>query len=96
MLLTRELGLSATQQAQVKKVLERQREDVTRVWNDSSIPAARRVSATQGIGDRTADRIRALLNEEQRQKYMKPRQREVAVGTAGGDAESWMGARRRK
>jgi hypothetical protein len=96
MLLARELDLSATQQAQVKKVLEGQREQVARVWNDTSIPAARRVSATQAIGDRTADRIRALLNDEQRKKYIRPRQRDVAVGTAGGDAEAWMNASKRK
>jgi len=96
MLLAKELGLDATQQAQVKKVLEGQREQVARLWNDRSIPAARRVSATQAIGDRTADRIRALLNDEQRKKYIQPRQREVAVGTAGGDVESWMNAGKRK
>jgi hypothetical protein len=80
----------------VKKVLQRQREDVARVWNDSSIPPARRVSATQAIGDRSADQIRALLSEEQRKKYIKPRERDVAVGTAGGDVESWMNAGKRK
>jgi hypothetical protein len=96
MLLARELGLDATQQAQVKKVLEAQREQVARLWNDKSIPAARRVSATQAIGDRTADRIRALLNDEQRKRYIKPRHRDVAVGTAGGDVESWMNAGKRK
>jgi len=96
MLLAKELGLDATQQGRVKKVLEGQREQVARVWNDRSIPAARRVSATQAIGDRTADRIRALLNDEQRKKYIQPRQRDAAVGTAGGDVESWMNAGKRK
>jgi len=96
MLLARELGLDATERTQVKKVLEGQRAEVARVWNDASIPAARRVSATQAIGDRTADRIRALLNDEQRKKYIKPRQRAAAVGTAGGDVESWMNAGKRK
>ena len=95
-LLAKELGLDASQKAQVRKVLDRQREQVARVWKDSSIPPARRVSATQAIGDRTADRIRALLNEEQRKKYIQPRQREAAVGTAGGNVESWMKAGNRK
>ena len=89
-LLTKELGLDATQQARVKKVLEGQREQVARVWSDTSLPAARRVSATQAIADRTADRIRALLNDEQRKKYIQPRRRDAPVGTAGGDAEAWM------
>jgi hypothetical protein len=89
-LLAKELGLDATQQAHVKKVLESQREQVARVWNDESIPPARRVSATQAIGDRTADDIRAVLNDEQRKKYIQPRRRDAPVGTAGGDAEAWM------
>lgn len=95
-LLARELDLSATQQAQVKKVLEGQREQVSRVWEDNSIPAARRVSATQVISDRTADQIRSLLSDEQRKKYIQPRKREVAVGTAGGDVESWMNSTKGK
>jgi len=95
-LLAKELGLDATQKARVKKVLERQREQIARVWNDSSIPPARRVSATQAIGDQTADRIRALLNEEQRKKYIQPRKRDVAAGTPGADVEAWMNAAKRK
>jgi hypothetical protein len=92
MLLTKELGLTAGQQLRVKQVLELQREEVTRVWSDTSIPAARRVAATQAVGDRTAARIRALLDEEQRRKYLKPRRREAAVGAGGADAAAWMNA----
>jgi Spy/CpxP family protein refolding chaperone len=91
-LLAKELDLNAAQQAQVKKLLESQREQVARVWNDASIPAARRVVATQAIGDRTADQIRALLTEEQRKKYIQPRQREASVGAPGGDVQAWMNA----
>jgi hypothetical protein len=95
-LLAKELGLSATQQAQVRKALESQREQVARVWNDESIPAARRVSATQAISDRTADQIRALLTDEQRKKYIKPRQREAAVGVGRPEVQDWMNAANRK
>jgi len=96
MLLTRELGLTANQQGQVRKALESQREQVARVWSDTSVAPARRVGATQAIADRTAERIRALLTEEQRKKYLQPRKREAAVGASGARAEAWMTAGRRR
>ena len=88
-LLAKELDLSPTQQGQVKKVLMAQRQQVAALWNDTSVPAALRVSRTQTIGDRTADQIRALLNEAQREKYIKPRARDTKVGSAGARVESW-------
>jgi hypothetical protein len=88
-LLAKELELSPAQQGQVKKVLLAQRQQVAALWNDTSVPAALRVSRTQAIGDRTADQIRALLNDTQREKYIKPRVRETSVGSAGASVESW-------
>src|SRR2546423_15043819 len=75
-LLSAELSLDAQQQVQVRRILEDQREQVMKVWNDSSLAAANRVSATRIISDRTADRLRAILPEGQRGKYnhsRKPR-----------------------
>jgi hypothetical protein len=89
-LLTAELQLDANQQAGVKAALEAQRDQIQRLWNDTSMAPAIRVAATQKLSDDTADRIRALLTEEQRKKYVKPRQRQVAVGTLGADVETWM------
>ncbi len=89
-LMAKELDLSAAQQAQVKKVLLEQREQVAALWNDASVPAAIRVSRTQAVGDHTADRIRALLTEKQRKKYIQPRQHDAKVGAAAVDVESWM------
>ena len=86
-LLTAELGLDARQQQAVASVLVQQRTEVAKVWSDPSVPAALRVSA---IGDTTAERIRAILNEDQRKKYMQPRQHEAPVGAPGGDVQKWM------
>jgi len=49
-----------------------------KVWNDTSLAAANRVSATRIISDRTADRIRAILTEEQKAKYNKARKPRAA------------------
>ena len=66
-----------------------QREAIQQVWGDTSLPPAIRVSRTQAISDRTADGIRALLDDEQRKKYIQPRQREASVGTGGAGVEAW-------
>jgi periplasmic protein CpxP/Spy len=92
-LLSAELGLSAQQQDQVRRILEDQREQVMRVWNDSSLAAANRVSATRNISDRTADRIRAILTEEQKAKYHQARKpREAGENSASPSVEEWMKA----
>jgi hypothetical protein len=46
---------------------------VQKVWSDSSLLPAERAPATHEIGERTADRIRAMLTEEQRKLYNPPR-----------------------
>jgi hypothetical protein len=68
-MLTKALDLDARQQSELRKVLQAQRNEVTRIWEDESMPAANRVVATQAVSDTTADRIRALLNDQQRKKF---------------------------
>jgi hypothetical protein len=92
-LLTASLSLDVDQQAQVRKILEKQREQIQAVWNDTAIPAARRVSATQAISDRTADAIRVLLNEEQKRKYSPPKPaRDPQANSDNRSVEDWMNA----
>jgi hypothetical protein len=90
--LSRTLNLDAAQQSQLREVLAMQREQMTRVWSDSSVPSAYRISATRAIGNQTAERIRALLTEEQRAQFSQPSQRprEAAPGTRS--VEDWMNA----
>ena len=98
--LSQALGLDATQQSELRKALESQREQVKKIWNDASMSAAYRVSATQAVSDKTADQIRALLNEEQRKKYKPPaqhnRQHNAADGSAKPGVEDWMNAAKPK
>ena len=89
-LLAAELDLDAAQQAEVRKILLRQRADVLAVWLDEAVPPAVKVVSTQAIGDRTADQIRALLTDEQRTKYTQPRRREGAEDIRSADVETWM------
>jgi hypothetical protein len=88
---TRALGLDAHQQQQLTTVLLWQREQVQRLWNDSTMPSVQRIQATRAIGDATADRIRAMLTEEQRKKYNPARPpREKTLGASGPSVEEWM------
>ena len=89
-LLTAELALSESQQSQVRALLQRQREEVLRLWNDQTVPPALRVGRTQAVSQRTADAIRGVLDEEQRKRYIQPRQRNAAMGAGGSDVEAWM------
>lgn len=89
-LLTQELDLDAKQQAELRKLLESQREQVRLVWNDTSLPAANRVGATRAISDRTADQIRAMLNEEQKKKYNSAKPPRDAESSPKPDVEYWM------
>lgn len=96
-LLTAELGLDAQQQSDVRRLLLEQREQMKRIWSDTSIPPAYRVNATRAIGDKTADRIRALLNEEQKAKYVAARKpREPQSSDSKRSVEDWMNAATKK
>jgi hypothetical protein len=89
------LDLDGEQRSQLRRVLERQRAQIAGLWNDTTIPAARRIMATQAIGELTADRIRALLNDAQRKRYDAPRHARSAAPNPGDRSmEDWMKAGR--
>jgi hypothetical protein len=91
------LDLDAEQQSQVRRVLENQREQVSEVWKDTSVPPVYRVSATRAISDKTADQIRALLSDEQKKKFTPPRQPHDATARhSSPSAEDWMKATQSK
>ena len=91
--LSKALDLDAKQQSELRKLLESQREQIRKVWSDTSAPAAYRVIATRAISDKTADQIRALLNDEQKKKYKPPRQaHEGAPAPPTTTVEDWMKA----
>ena len=89
-LLARELDLDAAQKLKVKSLLEGQREQIVRVWQDESVPGALRVARTQAISERTEDGIRALLTDAQRQKYIKPRPDRAATGGTPDDLATYV------
>jgi hypothetical protein len=89
-LMTKELGLDASQQARLKIILLAQRTEMAKVWNDPSVAASLRVGRTRIVSDQTAEGIRGILSAEQREKYIKARRRDAPVGAPGGDVQKWM------
>jgi hypothetical protein len=94
--LTKALALDAKQQAGVRKALQEQRGLVSKVWTDEKVAAAYKVRAVQGISERTAGQIRALLNEEQKKQYSPPRTARPAPDPEAPGVQSWMDAMNRK
>lgn len=91
-LLAKELDLDARQQAEVRRILMQQRAEVNKAWSNESVPAAQRIAASRAIGDKTADRIRAILNDQQRENYIKPRRSMTEQAPPKEKVESWIDA----
>ncbi|MEA3179829.1 MAG: hypothetical protein QOI59_3352, partial [Gammaproteobacteria bacterium] len=85
------LDLNANQQAQLRVLLLWQRDEMQRVWNDTTLTAAMRVHATQAISGATANRIRAMLTEQQRKRYNPPpAPHDNPVRADSASVEYWM------
>jgi hypothetical protein len=91
------LDLDPAQQVQVRIILQSQREEMQKVWSDPSVPAAYRVGATRSISEKSADRIRALLNDEQLKKYkLRNQARDATAGAESASVENWMNASKQR
>jgi hypothetical protein len=91
-LLTAELKLDPGQQVKVRQILEDQRRQTIGAWQNDAVPAAVRVHTTQLIGERAADRIRAVLSETQRENYIKPQPAIADHGQSTEKVDSWINA----
>ncbi len=90
------LGLDEKQQAELRKLLQSQHEEVRKLWTEQSVPEAYRASALLAINERTEERIRALLTEEQRKQYIQRQQPEGPGATPKASLEDWLDATRPK
>jgi hypothetical protein len=86
------LDLNEAQQAHLRAILTIQQQQVTRIWADSAVPAAYRVSATHAMSNRTADEIRAMLTDEQKAKFNPPPPAPAAPDPNGRSVADWIEA----
>jgi hypothetical protein len=86
--LAKALDLDAGQRAELREILEDQRQAVTKIWSDPALLSAERVPATRAVEERTAERIRAILNDEQKKRYNPPKPQGTQAPPA--NVEAWM------
>ncbi len=67
--LTRQLDLTADQQAQIKPLLESQQQQAMQLHQDQSLSQQDRHSKMMAIHTDTRSKIEAVLNDTQKQKY---------------------------
>ena len=63
------LDLNEAQQAAVKKILVQRQQETLRIRQDPSISGSARIERFRALQDNTVERIRAVLNDEQKKKY---------------------------
>jgi hypothetical protein len=88
--LAQNLNLNAEQQASVKEILEQRQRDSLRILRNSS--TTDRVSSLRFLQLRTAAQIRAVLDDEQKQKYNPLGQRPPQQTSPRPSVEDWMKA----
>jgi Spy/CpxP family protein refolding chaperone len=67
--LTKELNLSADQQAKVKSILDDQQQQFSTIRQDSSLSKADKHAKMQQVHDSSASQVRAVLNPDQQTKF---------------------------
>jgi len=86
------LNLSETQQVAVKRILEQRQQETLRLRNDPSISGSDRIDRFRALQDKTVERIRAVLNDEQKKKYNPLAVRKVTPSPDQKSVEDWLKA----
>jgi len=84
------LDLNERQQSELKKVLWSRHDQVIKILRAQSLSSVDRVNQFRAINENTVERITALLNEEQKEKYNPPRQPEAPGISPKASLEDWL------
>jgi periplasmic protein CpxP/Spy len=89
--MTKQLNLSADQQAQIKPILEARQQQMQQLWQDQSMSQQDRRQKMMSIREDSSNKIEAVLNDTQKQQYeamqAKMQQRRMEHGQ-GGNAQT--------
>jgi hypothetical protein len=88
--LAKNLNLSETQQSAVKEILEQRQQETLRIRLDRSISGEARFQRFRALQDHTVQRIRAVLNEEQRKKYDPLAVRRIQPSPDRRSVDDWL------
>ena len=86
--LTKQLNLSADQQAQIKPILESRDQQAKQLWEDQSLAPQDKHAKMKAIQEDSKGKIEAVLNDTQKQKYeaLQAKMQERMQGrTQGGE-----------
>jgi hypothetical protein len=90
--LAKNLDLNEAQQSAVKKILEQRQQETLRLRLDPSITGSARIDRFRALQEGTVQRIRAVLNEEQRKKYDPLAPRRIPSSSEERSVEDWLKA----
>jgi hypothetical protein len=87
--MTRALDLNVEQQLKLREILMEQHRDILKLRTDGGGPGTDRVAMSAAIVDRIKSRIRAMLTDEQKTKYMSDVPFEQTA-LAQADLQHWL------
>jgi hypothetical protein len=88
--LAKNLELNEAQQSAVKKILEQRQQETLQIRLDPSITGSARIDRLRALQEKTVERIRAVLNEEQKKKYDPLASRRLPSAPEQRSVEDWL------
>jgi hypothetical protein len=88
--LAKTLELSEAQQSAVKAILVQRQQETLHLRLDSSISGSARIEQFRALQIRTVERIRAVLNDEQKKKYDPLASDKIQREPGGRSVEDWI------
>jgi hypothetical protein len=84
------LNLDQQQQVAVKRILEQRQQETPRLRHDTSITGSTRIERLRALQDQTVQRIRLVLNDEQKEKYDPLAVRQAGPAPGQKSVEDWL------
>jgi ABC-type lipopolysaccharide export system ATPase subunit len=90
------LDLNEAQQSAVKRILEERQQETLRIRLDPSLSGEARFDRFRALQDITVERIRSVLNDEQKKKYDPLVVRKIKPAPQERSVEDWLKATTRR
>lgn len=84
------LKLDEAQQVAVKRILQQRQEEILRLRHDTSITGSTRIERLRALQDQTVQRIRLVLNDEQKKQYDPLAVRKAGSAPEQKSVEDWL------
>jgi len=86
------LDLTEAQQSAVKNILEQQQQEILKIRRDPSMTGSAGIDRFRALQESTVERIRAVLNEDQKKKYDPLAPRRIPPTRQQPSVEDWINA----